>query len=155
MALLTDCGATARFPHAASGRRRAMAPLDRFLRTGRLLRLRDSLPETEITLLDVLENLNNGTYATVSDFAADVERLNDAWRATDVEALTASLDLTYPADYLLAENWERLRRAFYFIDNLNAGADTVKTFAAATMTRCSCQNAQRTAALQVRRQRLG
>ena len=67
-------------------------------------------------------------------FAADVQRLNDAWLAADVEALTASLDLAYPADYLLAESWERLRRAFYFLDNLNAGADTVKTFAAAAMT---------------------
>src|SRR5262249_7429466 len=111
-----------------------IASMEHFLRTGRLLRLRDSLPETYETLLDVLENLNNGTYPTVSDFAADVENLNHSWRATDVEALVTALDLTYPADYLLAENWERLRRAFYFIENLNAGSDTVKIFASATMT---------------------
>ena len=104
------------------------------MRTSRLLRLRDSLPETGITLLEVLEKLNSGAYAAATEFAADVERLNEAWLAADVAALTASLDLAYPADYLLAESWERLRRAFYFLDNLNAGADTVKTFAATAMS---------------------
>jgi len=111
----------------------AIAPLNSFLRTSRLLKLRDSLPETEITLLEVLENLNAGNYTTTADFALDVERLNEDWIATDVEALIASLDLTYPVDYLLAETWERLRRGFYFLDNLNAGTDTVKQFAAAAM----------------------
>lgn len=111
----------------------AVAPLEEFLRISRLLKARESLPETGITLLEVLGKLNAGTYATGADFAADVERLNDAWRAVDVEQFVAALDLAYPGDYLLAETWERLRRAFYFLDNLNAGADTVKTFAAATM----------------------
>ena len=45
-----------------------------------------------------------------------MERLNEAWPAADVKALIASLDLAYPADYLLAESWERLRRAFYFLE---------------------------------------
>jgi hypothetical protein len=122
----------------------AIPSMDRFLRTSRLLRLRDSLPETKITLLEVLIKLNNGVYTaeaasnppTTSQqlFAGDVERLNEAWLAADVVGLTASLDFAYPADYLLAESWERLRRAFYFLDNLNAGADTVKTFAAAGMS---------------------
>ena len=112
----------------------AIPSLDRFLRTNRLLRMRDSLPETDVTFLEVLDKLNSGAFATATDFAADVERVNEAWRAVDVKALTASLDLTYPADYLLAESWERLRRAFYFLDSLNAGTATVKTFAAAAMT---------------------
>ncbi|MEP6879600.1 MAG: neuraminidase-like domain-containing protein, partial [Nitrosospira sp.] len=77
--------------------------LDRFLRTSRLLRLRDSLPETQIRLLEVLEKLNAGAYPTAADF-------------------------------LLAENWERLRRAFYFLGNLNAGAGIVQSFAAPAMT---------------------
>jgi hypothetical protein len=110
-----------------------VAPVERFMRTGRLLRLRDSLPETQITLLEVLEKLNAGAYAAAADFAADVELLNEAWLGADVLALINALDLVYPNDYLLAESWERLRRAFYFIDNLNAGLETVKTFAAATM----------------------
>ena len=110
-----------------------IASLERFVRTSRLLRLRDSLPETDMTLLEVLEKLRAGSYATAADFAADVEHLNEAWPASDVEALTAALDLAYPADYLLAETWERLRRAFYFLENLNASADTVHSFAAATM----------------------
>lgn len=110
-----------------------IASSERFLRTSRLMRLRDLLPETDITLLEVLEKLSTGAYAAPADFAADVERLNDAWLVGDVEELTASLDLTYPADYLLAESWERLRRAFSFLDNLNAGAATVTEFAAAAM----------------------
>ena len=110
------------------------ASMERFLRTSRLLRLRDSMPETKITLLEVLEKLDAGFYTTAADFAADVQLLNEVWLAADVQALTTSLDLTYPANYLLAETWERMRRAFYFLDSLNASADTVKTFAAATMT---------------------
>ncbi len=121
----------------------AVASLERFLRTGRLLRVRDRLPETGITLWEVLDKLNGGAYAAAAAanppttaeqfFAADVELLHEDWRGTDVAALVSSLDLAFPADYLLAESWERLRLAFYFLDNLNAGADTAKTFAAAAV----------------------
>lgn len=109
----------------------AIASLEELLRISSLLHLRDRLPETETTLLEVLERLNAG--ATAADFAADVQRLNEDWLATDTTELIASLNLAFPADYLLAENWERLRLAFHFIDNLNSTAATVKTFAAATM----------------------
>lgn len=111
-----------------------VAPFEEFLRTARLLRLRDGLPETGITLLEVLVKLDAGASATPADFAADAELLNEDWPAADVERLVASLDLLFAADYLLAETWERLRRAFYFLDSLNAGADTAATFAAAAMT---------------------
>jgi len=111
----------------------AVAPIDKLLRLSRLLRLRDTLPETGITLFEILEKLNGGVYAGTADFAADVELLNEEWLAADVDALTATLDLTFPKDYLLAENWERLRRAFYFLGNLGAGPATTATFAAATM----------------------
>ena len=111
-----------------------VAPIDPFLRTVRLLKMRAILPETKTTLLEVLDKLGSATYATAANFAADVQRLNDAWLAADVEALKASLDLIYPADYLLAESWERLQRAFYFVDSLNANVETVRDFAAATMT---------------------
>jgi hypothetical protein len=108
-------------------------PIDKFLRMSRLLRLRDTLPETRITLFEVLEKLNGKAYAA-KDFAGDVQLLNEAWLSADVAALIDSVDLAYPADYLLAESWERLRRAFYFLENLNGRADTVKRFAAAAMT---------------------
>ena len=111
-----------------------VASLERFLRTNRLLRLRDRLPETRITLLGLLENLDKDMYSSPADFAADVEGLNDTWPAADMEALIDSFDLAYPKDYLLSENWERLRRAFYYLDSLNTGADTVKTFAAPAMS---------------------
>ena len=62
-------------------------PTDTFLRTARLLRLRDSLPENDLTLLELLANLNAGRYAAPAAFAADVERVNGAWAAADVEAL--------------------------------------------------------------------
>ena len=86
------------------------------------------------TFLEVLEKLGAGSYATATDFATDVEQMNEAWLTADVEALTASLDIAYPTDYLLAESWERLRRVFYFLDNLNAGANKIKIFAAVAMT---------------------
>jgi len=125
----------------------AIASIDRFLRTSRLLRLRDRVPETKIALLEVLEKLDSGVYAATAGnppsaqelFAEDVQRLNETWLAADVEALTASLDLTYPADYLLPESWERLRKAFYFLDSLNTGADTAKDFASAAMTEFHAQ----------------
>jgi hypothetical protein len=112
-------------------------PLDEFLRTSRVFRLRDTLPERDITFLEVLENLERervspGTYVAAT-FAVDVERLSDNWVASDVATLVGGLDLVYPQGYLLAENWERLRRAFQFLGGLNAGAATSMTFAAATM----------------------
>lgn len=110
-----------------------IASFELFQRTSRLIRVKDALPETGATLLQVLESLAGGGYATAADFAADVERLNEAWRKADVRAAVASLDLTYPGDYLFAESWERLRRAFHFTDSLGAGVDTVKVFAGAAM----------------------
>ncbi len=107
-------------------------PINLFLQTSRLVRLRDSLPDTKITFFAVLEKLISSAYSA-ANFSADVEMLNDAWQAADVKELVNSLDLTYPNDYFLAESWERLRRIFYFIGNLNASAAIVKTFAAASM----------------------
>jgi hypothetical protein len=200
----------ATLPLDASG---TIASIDHFLRTSRLARLRDNLPETKTTLLEILRKLNDGQYtatATVtvnvqglppgfifpavitgapnnipiqydepnktlrftgeantahrtilltdlslapvtgiatyrdaveelfrslmSDFASDVEGLNEACRAADVETIIPSLDLVFPFDYLLAESWERLRQAFFFLNRLNAGANTVKPFAATAMT---------------------
>jgi len=107
--------------------------VDQFIRLTRLMKLRDTLPEASITLLEILEKLDGGAYGLATDFAADVELTNENWLATDVNDLVAGLNLTFPGDYLLAENWERMRRAFYFVDNLNAGPATVKTFAAPAM----------------------
>lgn len=112
----------------------ALAPIDRVLRTSRLLKFREGLPETGITLLEVLVKLTKGEYAAQANFADDAQLLNEAWTDADVEALIGALDLAYPNAYLLAESWERVRRAFYFVENLNAGVATVKTFGSATMT---------------------
>jgi hypothetical protein len=109
----------------------AIASAERFVRTSRLLAVRESLPETGITLLAVLGKLDKGAYA---GFGADVNFLNDAWHDTDVTELVASLDVANPEGYLLAENWERLGDAFDLLGKLNAGAATVKRFAAAVMT---------------------
>lgn len=109
------------------------ASITRLLRSGALIKLRDSLPETGITLLEVLRKLATGAYAAPADFALDVELLNEAWLATDVQALVVALDIVWPVGYLLAESWERLRRAFYFLDSLNATTATALPFAAAAM----------------------
>jgi hypothetical protein len=108
--------------------------LSLLIRTSRLLKMRDALPEANISLLEVLEKLDTKKYAAAGDFASDVQRLNNAWLAADVEAIVKLLDSAYPADYLLAETWERLRRVFYFIESLNAHAATVAEFASTTMT---------------------
>jgi Tc toxin complex TcA C-terminal TcB-binding domain/Neuraminidase-like domain len=116
-----------------------LADTSRFIRTHRLLRMRDSLPETIADFFEVLVTLDAGGYAAFTDFAADVGRLNDSWSASDAEALIGTLDLAYPNDYLLAESWERLRRSFYFLDNLTADAATVAKFGAATMDDASAK----------------
>ncbi|HWJ22955.1 MAG TPA: neuraminidase-like domain-containing protein, partial [Gemmatimonadaceae bacterium] len=108
-------------------------PTEAFVRTARLLALRDALPEPGLTLLELLANLDAGAYASPAAFAADVERVNDAWSAADVEALLAAIDLVYPGDYLLAESWERVRRVFAFGRALNAGVATLAPLAGATM----------------------
>jgi hypothetical protein len=117
-----------------------IAPVNQFLRASRLLRIKASLPETGIAFLDVLQKLAGNGYPTANDFAADVTRLNDSWTAADILALIGALDARYtnqfpsqPNDYLLAETWERLYRAYYFLDSLNAGASRVLSFAAAIM----------------------
>ncbi len=118
----------------------APASLERFLRTDRLLRIRQRLPESNITLIEVLQKLDSGVYAAEAEFAVDVERMNEAWSEADVLTLVSSLDLVWPEDseetnpYLLAESWERLHEAFSFLERLNAGASTVLPFAAAAMT---------------------
>src|SRR5204863_10196187 len=45
----------------------AIASLDRCLRTSRLIKLRDTLPEPGITFLEVLEKLSTGVYAAEAD----------------------------------------------------------------------------------------
>jgi hypothetical protein len=110
-----------------------VAPMDWFLHSSRLIRIKDGMPETGIAFIDVLVKLAGNGYATTADFAADVERLNDAWAKADVETLVTALDAAYPNDYLLAKTWERLYRVFYFLDSLNAGANRVLAFAATTM----------------------
>jgi Tc toxin complex TcA C-terminal TcB-binding domain/Neuraminidase-like domain/Salmonella virulence plasmid 28.1kDa A protein len=112
----------------------ASAPVDRFTRMSRLVRIRDVLPEARKTFFEVLAKLASGGYATPAAFAADVEAAAETWPAADVEALVPGLGLAYPADFLLAETWERLRRAFSFLAALNAGAATAMTFAATAMT---------------------
>jgi DNA-binding transcriptional MerR regulator len=107
--------------------------IDNFLQTSRLMHQRDRLPETHISLLSILNNLSVEGYSE-ADFAADVARLNEDWSAANMEQLIEALTFSYPDDYLLAETWERLRRAFYFLDTLNAETDTVKAFAAPVMT---------------------
>ncbi|MCK1642484.1 hypothetical protein IVA95_34240 [Bradyrhizobium sp. 157] len=111
----------------------AVASVEQMSRQSQLLHFRDGMPETDVKFLDVLTSLNGGAY-TVASFAADVHGMNEAWSAADAEELVTALSPSYPSDYLLAETWERLRRAFAFIDSLSAGTSIVKTFAAPAMT---------------------
>ncbi len=108
------------------------APVESFLKTVGFLRLKATLPETDITLWDVLEKLS-GTAYSADNFAADVEGLNSSWSKEEVKSLVESLNLQYPDEYLKPESWERMRRAFYYLDALNAGVGKVKQFAAPSM----------------------
>jgi hypothetical protein len=113
----------------------AMAPVDSFLASNLLMTFRQSLPETDITLLEVLTKLKAGAYtaADFSDFAADVHLMNEAWAGADMQAIVGSTDLAYPTDYLLPQSWERIGRAFSFVDDMNAGISIITGFAAAAM----------------------
>lgn len=111
---------------------RPVSSLDHFIRTIKLFHFRERVDESEISFLEVFEKLdmdrlNPGEYPN-TDFAKDVYLLKE-WDADDVEKLTNCLNLAYSADYMLVENWERLSKAFDFLDKLNAGTDTVKSFA--------------------------
>jgi len=110
------------------------ASTENFRRTARLVRLRDAIPESGITLLKVLEKLAKGQYANATGFATDAALLNENWRRIDIEDFVVSTGLGYPADFLLAETWQRILRAYSYCDALNAGMDVVRTFAAPTMT---------------------
>lgn len=109
------------------------ADISRVLRTSRLLALRGSLPQQGTTLLEVLVGLNTATPATVPGFAASVALMNDRWATADVSALVGALGLAFPGAYLLAETWERMQRAFGFVDSLGTDIATLLTFAAPTM----------------------
>src|SRR5262249_11302669 len=113
-----------------------IADTDAFSRTALLLRLRDRFAEPGLAFLQLLLNLDAGQYATSAAFAADVALVNDNWSAADVQALVDGFNPTFiAADWLLAEYWQRLVRAFSFLDNLNAGAAVVKASAARPMNR--------------------
>lgn len=182
-----------------------IASLEKFLRTARLLRIREGLPEDTVTFFEVLDKLNAGGYSSavqvqgwpvgfsfpaailtalgrnsirydgasttlrftglmsaqqrqlllndpslsvvtgiaayrqaieelftslVQDFAVDVQGINRNWPAAETQGLVAALDID---DYLLPESWERLRRAYTFLDNLSGGAEAIKSFAAPSM----------------------
>jgi hypothetical protein len=106
--------------------------VDPFLRTGRLLAVRDSLPESAISFLEVLGKHKAGGYPT-HDFAVDLALLNDAWAVADAETLVTSLDIDFLTQWLRPESWERLIRAFALIDALDADAATMLTFAQPAM----------------------
>ncbi|TXH70592.1 MAG: hypothetical protein E6Q88_08345 [Lysobacteraceae bacterium] len=119
-----------------------VASAERLLRTSRLLRVRDALPESAGTFLSLLNNLRTGAYASAADFAIAAETVCETWPAADIEALSNHLDAAYPNDYLLAETWERLQRAFGFMDALGCGATNATSFAQATMQESHAKTAK-------------
>ncbi|QCK15290.1 neuraminidase-like domain-containing protein [Mangrovivirga cuniculi] len=100
---------------------------DKFIRTEKLLNLNAQFNVDEISILSVIEKLNNGDYATITDFVTELELLTE-WSATDAEDWINNVDLTYHTDYLLAENWQRLYDSFKMLEELNAGTLTAISF---------------------------
>ena len=116
----------------------AIAPLERFLRTEKLLTLNARFNAEEISMLKIIEKLHNGLYASVTDFAGETALLTE-WNATEVADWVNHVDLSYPNDYLLAESWIRLAGAMKISDQLNAAVMTVIKYAAATMGEAESQ----------------
>lgn len=109
-----------------------IAPLEDFLRTEKLLKLYSRFRDEEISLLSIIGKLKDGGYTGVTDFVMELEVLT-GWKATDVEEWINKVDLTYPGDLLLAENWIRLYESIKMLNQLNAGTLTILNYAAATM----------------------
>lgn len=108
------------------------------LRTERLLVLNAKYTADQSSVLEVLEQLHLGNYGTVNDFAQAVELLTE-WEASEVEAWVAAVDLSYPNDYLLAEQWERLENGFKILDQLNAKVNTAIQYAKGSLDQANAQ----------------
>lgn len=110
------------------------ASLDDALHACSLFKLRDALPETGITLLEVLEKTAAGSYAALADLAQDVVLLNEAWDANTVVSLWEAIGVAAPADALTVQAWDRSMKAFAHKERIGGGADVVVQLAAPTMT---------------------
>ena len=115
-----------------------IASLEHFLRTEKLLKLNVRFNEEEISILSIIGKLHNGDYASVTDFANELEVLTE-WNTTDVEDWVNNVDLNYHDDYLFAENWMRLYESMSIIEQLNAGTMTAIAYANPTMGQSESQ----------------
>ncbi len=111
-----------------------MAPLRPLLRTAHVLHLRDTFPETDATLLAVMQTLSQGGYPTLADWVVDAQRVHDGWAEIDLEQLAGALDSTFPTDYLVANGWARIQQAVQLAEQLNASPMETAKLAAPTMT---------------------
>jgi peptidoglycan hydrolase-like protein with peptidoglycan-binding domain len=108
-----------------------VAPMEPFIRTYKLLGFRERFDETQVSLMEVLDKLSSNVYSEIK-LEGDVNLLS-AWDTGTIDGLITSLDLTYPADFLPVENWERLGKAMSLLVKLNADAATMKKFAKPTV----------------------
>ncbi|GAA0193468.1 hypothetical protein GCM10009122_56400 [Fulvivirga kasyanovii] len=115
-----------------------IASLDRFLRAEKLLQFNARFRDEEISILSIIGKLHNGEYAATTDFASELEVLTE-WNATDVDDWVNHVNLTYHADYLLAENWLRLYESIKMLVQLNAGTITAIDYASPTMGQAESQ----------------
>lgn len=99
----------------------ALAPL---LDLAEVMRLHHDFSDGQVSLLAMLERLIADAAYTRPLFAADAELLM-RWPRADVETLTNSLDLAYPAAYRTMPGWRRLQEAFDILLRLNAAASAV------------------------------
>lgn len=120
----------------------APASLDALVAMHAMIVLRDSLPEWDTRLLDVLERLLDGDYGSSAEFAAALVRVNDGWVEEDIKALIAALDATFPADYARAAAVKDLIDGLTFASKLHATVDTALTLAAPTMSSTHTQTVQ-------------
>jgi|GEM_PF-402301 len=119
-----------------------VAPFKHFLRTEKLLKLNARFNDEEISILSIIGKLHNGDYASVTDFANELEVLTE-WNAKEVEDWVLNVNLQNPIvtpdDYLLAENWIRLYESMKILEQLNTGTMTAIAYANPTMGQSESQ----------------
>ncbi|MEY9325819.1 hypothetical protein AB7M37_004885 [Sinorhizobium fredii] len=120
---VNDLRADARLPDfAALPLRESDAALDiaDIVRLDRLLRFQMRHMAGERSFLEILINCRDGALATLPDLAAAIAAANPDWSQAEVEAMLETVDPLLQDDYLTAETWEHLARAFALAGGLNA-----------------------------------
>lgn len=110
----------------------ALASLNTFLNLADYMRLQRRYSDQATSLFDVVEKLITDATYDNEKFGSDLKGLT-GWNEPDVIYLTNAgvLDISYPADFVKIETWNRLANAVAMIEKLNGSAQSATPLAAA------------------------